>query len=267
MSVLYRWPDLTTSGDSTISSNFRVRREQVRYHHSFMETTKKFVEAVRAVHSADPDIDLHMDKPIMNRLDELAFHTVPIFRHVTLCSEMVLEHTHTIFKQWLSDNTHRNVHISSVERALGKDWIWRVALLHRMWEDADESSESRGSAEMGLHRVLLGEDGLNLDCNTRATQYLLTDMINMTDEAVQSPVDDMLRDCLPSKALLNSKATYYWCVLHRKERDLTDNVTMACMQKLVESGAMGDSSLTELEFYRRARFMGTGGYGRMQSYR
>ena len=46
---------------------------------------------------------------------------------------MVLEQTHLTFKKWLSDNTNRDVHLISVEKALEIYWMSMVGVLHSIW--------------------------------------------------------------------------------------------------------------------------------------
>ena len=78
-----------------------------------------------------------MDRPNIHRAVELAVHTVPLFGHAKLCSEMVMEMFHQIFKGWLQKNRHETAHLTAVERALARDWMGRVYSLYMCWKNGD----------------------------------------------------------------------------------------------------------------------------------
>ena len=74
-----------------------------------------------------------LDKPNTHRLLELVMCTFPMYGHGSLCSELLLEHTHQLFKGWLQRNTHPWAHITAMEKALEKDWMSRLSSLHNIW--------------------------------------------------------------------------------------------------------------------------------------
>ena len=263
--AMYTWPKVEVSGRGTPNWAFSSKRDQLEYHHCIAQLAVKFSDAARTVHFENPELGCLMDKPVLHRLAELAFHTVPTNGHALLCSELVLEHTHTVFKQWLQNNTHADVHLTAVEKAVGRDWLWRLSVLYGMW--LKEGPEEASKAEIVLRRILLGEEGVQIDTVSPSGQQLVSDLRESLKVAMNPPVEDMLTECVPSNFAFKSTAKYGWCVHARKDASNEPREVKSTVQDLVSSGATGFSTIRDMVYYRRVRFMALNTYGRSRGYR
>ena len=162
VTLVYKWPNRMVDGrEGETWSDFSAPEHQVKYQHEVAEAGLRFLAAARREYHKEKDCGAHLDKPNTHRLLELVITTIPMYGHGRLCSEMVLEHTHTFFKKWLERNTHTNAHLTAMEKALSRDWMWRFSSLYSMWVRGDRKAQRQ--AELGLRRVLVGELGWRVD--------------------------------------------------------------------------------------------------------
>ena len=80
---------------------------------------------------------------------------------------------HQVFKRWLERNTHQNSHLTAVERALAKELMGRLFALYSTWMSGD--SNERLCSEVGLRRLILGEEGMILDERQSGAESLQQD--------------------------------------------------------------------------------------------
>ena len=158
-SAVYFWPYPGTDGEAR-ADMFRTEG-RIKYYADLREMATQYLAECDKVMEEDEETGAILDKPNAHRAVELAIHTIPTFGHARNCSEMVLEGMHQVFKGWLEKNTHQDSHLSAVERALARDWTGRVFALFKIWEGG--TSRERACSELGLRRLLLGEEGMHLD--------------------------------------------------------------------------------------------------------
>ena len=111
-----------------------------------------------------------------------------------MCSELVLEHTHQQFKKWLVSSTHPDVHIRAIEKALARDWLWRLSSLEGEMYTGDSKTQRR--VETGLRRILLGEDGLMVDNRSGSGTELIRDMKRKLGDAMEPPLPSLMKNFL-----------------------------------------------------------------------
>ena len=164
ITLVYKWPNPKVEGKCGDQwSDFSIREHQLQYQHAVAQAGVRFLNAARQEYKMDRTCGAFLDKPKTHRLLELVLTTIPMYGHGRLCSELVLEHTHTLFKGWLQSNTHTNAHLTAMEKALSRDWMWRLSSLYSLWVNGDSRMQER--AEVGLRRVLVGEVGWRVDKN------------------------------------------------------------------------------------------------------
>lgn len=74
-----------------------------------------------------------LDRPFKHGLQELIYNTIPSYRFPKICYELVLEQAHQQFKSWLALNTHSNAHITAMNIAIARAWLWCFSSLHSEW--------------------------------------------------------------------------------------------------------------------------------------
>ena len=263
-SILYKWPNAQVTGHGTRPLHFNKRKDQLQHEHEVADRARQFMESVRHVHREDPSIGKVMDKPVMHRLLELVTHTIPTYGHARMCSELVLEQTHQTFKTWLCNNTHSNVHISAVDRAIGKDWMRRVAVLFNIWKHGD--AEDAEPAERGLRRMFLGEEALSMESDIHAVRVVFGELRDAMRVAMAVPVAEMLTACIPHNTTGSGSADYGWRVLYKSSTPCSRTV-MLCMDNLIRHGHTTATLRTQLHCYERVRYMPKSALGRLRSYR
>ena len=134
VTALYKWPSRVVSGTDAPPWKFSSHFDQLQYQDVLIKRTVKFLSTARAMYNEDPVVGSLLDKPIVHRLLELVMHTVPLYGHARMCSEMVLEQAHQQFKSWLQKTTHPTVHLTAMDKAIARDWLWRLCALHETWK-------------------------------------------------------------------------------------------------------------------------------------
>lgn len=102
-----------------------------------------------------------LENPNTHRLIELYVHAIPLFSHISLVFELILETVHRCFKNWQQKNISHHSHIIVVDIALERDWCARLYTLYMYWSNGNPTE--RSTAELGLRRALLGAITVKMD--------------------------------------------------------------------------------------------------------
>lgn len=206
VAAVYFWPSRIIDGERH-SDMFTVDGK-LAYYARLHEMGKGYLSLCDSVMEKDEEAGAILDKPNAHRCLELVIHTIPTFGHARNCSEMVLELMHQVFKRWLERNTHQDSHLTAVERALAKDWMGRVYALYTIWSKGD--SRERACSEVGLRRLVLGEEGMILnELLTGATQ-LRGNFHDALINSIRGATLEAMAKCGHIKLPTSQKAQ--WCV-------------------------------------------------------
>ena len=117
IACFYYWPSKTYDSDEDIELVHGNNRKG--YYSTLLRLATDYTSSVnKYLNSCNTQVNFKPDKPNGYRLIELTVHTLPLFGHGLLFSEMIFEMVHFFFKKWLEDNTHPDSHITAVEIAL-----------------------------------------------------------------------------------------------------------------------------------------------------
>ena len=166
---------------------------RLNYNANIRSLASQYLRMCDEVMEQDVKIRSVLDKPNAHRAVELAMHTIPMFGHARNCSELVLEQMHQVFKGWLERNPHQDSHISSVERALARDWMGRVYALFQIWSQG--TSKERACSEIGLRRLLLGEGAVHLNEEENGVTEFQDRFQSSMKTSFREPTMDMMREC------------------------------------------------------------------------
>ena len=264
-SMLYRWPKKEVDGRHDESWDFSNVRHQLRYQHNVTSSAMSFLTTARQVFKDSRAAGAPIDRPMTHRLLELVMNTIPIYGHALMCSELVLEHTHQLFKRWLMQNKHANAHLTGMEKALVRDWTWRMSTLYKMWKRGD--NRIKRQAELGLRRVLMGEDGMRVDDSTRNGMSLNEDMTAALENAMISPVPDLLDDCVEMNTSASCSDGYAWTAMWDDHARQFHPLCDGARERIVATRQPRDIQMEDLEYFKRARFMQRDSVGPKRSYR
>lgn len=166
----------------------------LQYHSDIHNLICKYIASVKSYYSSGGRQKEHLDKPNAHRLIELSVHTIPIFKHALNVSELVLEMAHRISKEWLEHNTSSDSQITAVELAQARDWSTRLLSLYTIWNNA--TSDEKAAAEIGLRRLLLGQDSVRLNEDVPGNAEFKTVMEELREKlpkAFREPVPEQLQ--------------------------------------------------------------------------
>ena len=163
---------------------------RIKYYADVRELAIRYLQECDRLTAEEPHLCALLDKPNAHRAVELALHTIPTFGHARNCSEMVLESMHQVFKRWLEKSTHQDSHLTAVERALARDWSGRVASLFNIWQAG--TSRERACSELGLRRLLLGEDAVHLSERQHDVSAFKMEFHDAMRDAFRRPVLQMM---------------------------------------------------------------------------
>lgn len=221
-------------------------------------SAKMFIHLCAREHKADPAGCKTLNKPNVHRLLELCCNTIVKYGHGLNCSEMVLESMHRRFKNWLETNPHPDSHISAVEKALSADWMGRLSILYRTYKNGNEVE--RACAERGLRRLLLGNDALRVETNTRPGEFVREVFSRSLDPCMRVPVLGELDLCMP---MVGSAARLYgWSVEQRDgSEEESDEIVqgMEMLRSWRSAYLRGDPE--DIVRYKKARYSWASKYG------
>ena len=262
--LLYKWPKKIAEGRHSEAWDFSDLTCQVRYNHNVTTAAMAFLTAAREVYKDDRNAGGPLDRPMAHRLMELVMSTIPTYGHALLCSELILEHTHQTFKRWLVQNTHADAHISGMEKTLVRDWMWRLSSLYNLWKTGDNCTKSQ--AEIGLRRLLMGEEGMRIPESSRNGQALSIQLRAAIEDAMRAPVPYLLSDCDETNTSMSGTAGYEWSAVWDDQARQFDPMCYGLAEKIVSTRLPRDIQLEDLTFFKRARFMPRSSTGRQRSY-
>ena len=190
-SAVYFWP--SQASDGTAHEEMYRTEGRIKYFADLRVMATDYLRACEKVMEEDARAGAILDKPNAHRAVELAIHTIPTFGHARNCCELVMESMHQAFKTWLERNPHQDSHITAVERALTTDWSGRVYALFKIWEGG--TSRERACAELGLRRLLLGEEGMHLNERDHDASEFRRDFHGAIREAFRAPIITFMGRC------------------------------------------------------------------------
>ena len=193
---------------------------RLRYYADIRNIASEYLRECDEFMRINPRLGAELDKPNAHRAMELAVHTIPTFGHARNCSEMILECMHQVFKTSLEKSVHQNSHISAVERALMRDRCGRVYALFKIWEGG--TSRVRACTEVGLRRLLLGEEFMHMDEDQPEMTELKKVFEDSMRQALRRPVAEMMGR--HSHISLPGARKSKWIVQHMHIVQLTENM-------------------------------------------
>jgi len=261
---VYFWPSKVVDGIEEVN---RISGEGHRvYYGQLCSLAREFVEKADAMVTLCGERAMVLDKPNAHRALELCAHTIPNFGHARNCSEMVLEMVHRTFKEWLEVNTHADAHLTAMERALGRDWLGRIHALYMCWTHGNR--RERDCAEIGLRRLFLGVEGLEVDETREEGARLLSVFWEAMRQTFRDPVLAQIRDC--GAGTLPCEGRYEWDSVFRvrmsgRPADVDRCVRMLTLHYKLKLGVQE----YDCDVYQRARYVRVekfGGYRRAQAH-
>jgi len=168
---------------------------------------------------------------------------------------------HRRFKNWLETNPHADSHISAVEKALSADWMGRLSILFRTM--AHGNNVERECAERGMRRLLLGEEAVKIDTDTRPGILIKETFARALELCMKEPVLGELDLCM--HIIGEGSRKYGWNV---EKRDDGDNESEELLQgkELMETwrAAYVRSEPEDMMWYKKARYTWTNKFGGWQ---
>ena len=161
---------------------------QLNFHGKLNRKVRDYIKMCDKLFRSSNPHGKALNKPNVHRALELCVLTIASFGHARNCSEMVLESMHRTVKRWLEKNTHGDSHITAVEHGLMRDWLGRLHRLYNQW--LSESKEDYDRAEVGLFRLLLGEEALGMKCREDVHNNFVTQFRVAMANAFRKPVLD-----------------------------------------------------------------------------
>lgn len=143
--------------------------------------------------------------------------------------------------------------------------MWRLSSLYKIWMSGDAAVKSQ--AEVGLRRILLGEQGMRVGSTSRNGVELSKLMAGALREAMRTPVRQLLLDCDEINSSVSDCAAYRWSPMWEDHTTQFHPICDGMLQKIVDMRNPVDIDLDDLRYYKRARYMQRGCTGPQRSYR
>ena len=204
ISTYYYWPDISVDSESDVAAVQRSGR--ATYLGKLKTYAFAYSSAVERHMKRFGENALLRDRPNSHRLIELAVHTVPIYGHGKLTSELILELTHAFFKSWFTQNNHSNSHITGLNFFISRTWSANLYILYHMWKESGK--ETNSLAFRNLLRLFFGEKASALYTSADPMDTEVHDLVDtfkvQLDNIIRSPVSDMLVENIPTSFLAES---------------------------------------------------------------
>ena len=196
VSTLYYWPDVSIDNaddfDFYTEYNGAAYFKRLRF---YAVTYTTLVAKTMLHHGTESTLT---DRPNSHRLIELAMHTIPLFGHGKIVSELVLELTHAFFKGWFRSNNHCSAHITGIDLFSTRIWSSNVFILHHMWKNGETSQ--RSTAFNNLFKLFFGEVALRLYTAVESDpqiEDLVAKFRSNIDDLMRPPVGRLLLGSIP----------------------------------------------------------------------
>ena len=204
VSTYYYWPDICVDSESDVKAVHgsgkatylgKLKNHAFAYSSAVAKHMKEYGENA-----------LLKDRPNSHRLVELAVHTVPIYGHGKLTSELILELTHAFFKSWFTQNNHSNAHITGLNFFITRTWSANLYILYQMWKESGKKTTSLPFNN--LLRLFFGEEASAFYSSADQSDTEVHDLVDkfkvQLDSIIRSPVSDMLVENIPTSFLAES---------------------------------------------------------------
>ena len=189
---MYYWP--SRDADDPDDREMWTDDGRLLYYGQIAQLARAYIEACNDVHRTHAQLGKILDKPNAHRLIDLAMHTIPTFGHTRQCSELILETTHRVFKEWLEKNTHAASHITAIERALIRDWTGRLYALYKYWCNGTEHEKK--TAERGLRRFILGAEHGQVIESDHTWVTFMAEFRELVHDSFREPVLSMMKETI-----------------------------------------------------------------------
>ena len=203
ISTFYFWPDISLDNEDDVTSVLSA--DKTTYLGKLRDYAFAYSSGVDKHMRQFGDDAVLKDRPNSHRLIELAVHTVPLYGHGRLTSELILELTHAFFKSWFNQNTHNNSHITALNLFISRIWSSNLFVLYQMWQSNGKSTNSMSFHN--LFRLFFGETAALsylAEKDNDDVQELLEKFTTQLDSIMRPPVSDMLVDNIPTSLLAES---------------------------------------------------------------
>lgn len=259
ISTLYFWPDITV--DSFEESDFVVKDNHHYYLQRLQKLAAEYTDEVGKHIRKYGVLSVLSDRPNSHRLLELAVHTIPLFGHGKLTSELVLELTHAFFKSWFKECHHASSHITAVDLFLSRIWSVNVFLLHHMWKNG--TSDEQTLAFSNLLFLFFGDATRFIDANSLDDlphiESLLEKFATNIDDIMIPPVPRLLSGSIPVSMMLDK---IEWVPTHIEKKPKINYITSMAIDIFKTKFQTTYQALTEeMLFFKRAALTAFGKYG------
>lgn len=250
ISHLYYWPEKNIDPTNHISKLHDDNGH--KYIVQFEKLVHLYTTAVYNHMTTYGDNALLKDRPNSHRLIELAVHTLPLFGHGKMVSELVLELAHAFFKSWFKQNTHSSSHLSAVDLFVTRIWSSHVLVLYNMYKHGEE--EVRELAFSNLLSSFFGDVGPFLSAHLGK----LSEEVQSLVETFQEKLDGLMAPPLPRLLLGSMPITFMydhskWVCTKRNTKITYDKFTETAVQILSNSLDIPYITLKEdLKFFEKA---------------
>ena len=259
----YKWPKALVEGSDAVNDDFVNYKHQLKYQEDVLRLATDFLNSCKDVFAENKLVGAIVDKPITHRLLELVSSTIQMYGHARICSEMVLEHTHQQFKKWLANSTGTDAHLTAMEKALGRDWLWRLSALYMTITNG--TPDSVGRAEMGLRRLVLGEEGVAADLSTHAGEQVKSQLRESLLHVMRPPVTGMLKESIQDNFGVTEDNGFTWRGTWTMKDNISRDDDVWCTG-IVSLRTPMDISPSDLRHCHKARFLRERADGSTRSY-
>ena len=251
ISFLYYWPDISVDGIDDVELVTSGNHEG--HFNLLRESASVYTSAVASYMRRFGKKALLRDRPNSHRLTELALHSVPLFGHGRLLSELVLELTRALFKTFFRENTHFSSHLTAVDLFLSRVWGSNVYLMYQVWKNS--SGEEKELAFTNLVGLFFGNEiskFYTADRNNPEMQDYINTFRESLDNIIAPPVNRMLSGSIPL-AFVEDHKKWVPRVRLKSQVDSIDDVTKGA---LIPLSAIFEQTIEDvianIVFYERA---------------
>ena len=256
VSTLYYWPDVSI--DNADDFEFYTACNGESYFKRLRYFAVTYTSHVAKTMLQNGDKSTLTDRPNSHRLIELALHTVPLFGHGKIVSELVLELTHAFFKAWFRSNTHSNAHISGVDLFSTRIWSSNVFILYHMWKNGGPTQQEM--AFNNIFKLFFGEKAFNCYMAVNSDpeiEHLVAEFRSNIDSLMRPPVRRLLLGSIP---IAFAAETIDWVPRIKEKTPFDDYANKAFQLLSSRDGCSTDDIKKKSTLYQRAALTTRGKY-------